>query len=169
MADALAKGGKVMMCGNGGSATDAQHLVAELTVRLRPHVNRDGNPAAIGLATDTSSITVCANDYSFDLLYERMVRTLGRSGDVLLAITTSGQSPNVLNAPVATREVGIIPLGFLGGDGGAALPLCDLAFVPPSTETGRIQECHITTGHALMGCVENMLLERANIKYLDRS
>lgn len=161
--EALSRGGKLMVCGNGGSAADAQHLAAELTVRLRPHVNRDGI-AAIALATDTSAITACANDYSFDYLYERMLRALGRPGDVVLGITTSGKSPNVLNALKAAKDIGIVPLGFLGGDGGPALPLCDLAFVPPSRETGRIQESHITAGHALMELIEDFLLARGAVR-----
>jgi D-sedoheptulose 7-phosphate isomerase len=94
---ALAQGGKLLVCGNGGSAADAQHLAAELLVRLRPHVNRDGI-AAINLSMDSSTMTACANDYGYDELFERMVLALGRKGDVLLGITTSGQSPNVVKA-----------------------------------------------------------------------
>lgn len=164
-ARSLANGGKLLFCGNGGSAADAQHLAAELTVRLRPHVNRDGI-AALTLATDTSSITACANDYSYEGLYERMLRALGRPGDVVIGITTSGKSPNVRAAFRAAREMGIVPLGFLGGDGGPALPECDVAFIPPSTETGRIQEAHITAGHALMEMIEDVLLDRGAIKHL---
>jgi len=153
----IAQGGKLMLCGNGGSAADAQHLAAELLVRLRPHVNRDGIPA-ISLATDSSSLTACANDYSFEVFYERMLLTLGRPGDVLLGISTSGKSPNIVRALHAARKRGITALGFLGGNGGTALPECDLAFVVPSSETGRIQESHITAGRALMELVEDQLL-----------
>lgn len=152
------KGGKVLLCGNGGSAADAQHLAAELLVRLRPRVNRESIPA-LALATDTSSLTACGNDYSFEAYYERMTRALGRPGDVLIGITTSGKSPNVVRALHAAREKGIVTIGLLGGDGNPALAECDLALVAPSTVTGRIQETHITVGHALMELVEDLLLE----------
>ncbi len=158
----LRQGGKVLLCGNGGSAADAQHLAAELLMRLRPHVNREGIPA-LALATDTSSLTACCNDYGFDVYYERMTRALGRPGDVLIGITTSGKSPNVVRALRAAREKGMVTIGLLGGDGGSALAECDLALVVPSTVTGRIQEIHITVGHALMELVEDLLLERAHL------
>ncbi len=157
IADAIAAGGKLLFCGNGGSAADAQHLAAELLVRLRPHVNRDGIPA-LALAMDSSTMTACGNDYSFDALYERMVNTLGNKGDVLLGITTSGKSPNVIRALKAAKAKGMHAMGFLGCGGGPALADCDLAFVAPSTATGRIQEAHITAGHALMELVEDRLL-----------
>lgn len=157
IADAIAAGGKLLFCGNGGSAADAQHLAAELLVRLRPHVNRDGIPA-LALAMESSTMTACGNDYSFDALYERMVNTLGNKGDVLLGITTSGKSPNVIRALKAAKAKGMHAMGFLGCGGGPALADCDLAFVAPSTATGRIQEAHITAGHALMELVEDRLL-----------
>jgi len=160
----LQRGGKVLLCGNGGSAADAQHLAAELLVRLRPHVNRAGIPA-LALAVDTSSLTACGNDYSFDVYYERLVRALGRPGDVLVGITTSGKSPNIMRALRAAREMNMVTLGLLGGDGGTALAECDLALVVPSDITGRIQEAHITIGHALMELVEDFLLESG---YLER-
>src|SRR5690242_17767571 len=140
---ALAQGSKFLVCGNGGSAADAQHLAAELLVRLRPHVNRDGI-AAINLAMDSSTMTACANDYGYEELFERMVAALGRQGDILLGITTSGKSPNVIRALKAARTRGLHTIGFLGGDGGPALNECDVALVVPSNETGRIQESHIT-------------------------
>lgn len=161
----LQQGGKVLLCGNGGSAADAQHLSAELLVRLRPHVNRDSMPA-LALATDTSSMTACGNDYSFEAYYERLVRALGKSGDVLIGITTSGKSPNIVRALRAARELKIATLGFLGSGGGPALAECDLALVVPSDVTGRIQEAHITIGHALMELVEETLLENG---YLTRA
>jgi D-sedoheptulose 7-phosphate isomerase len=160
--DAIAAGGKLLLCGNGGSAADAQHLAAELLVRLRPEVNRDGVPA-IALATDMSSLTACGNDYSYEVFYERMVRTLGNAGDVLIAITTSGKSPNVLKALTAARQKGMATLGLLGGNGGPALAGCDLALVVPSNETGRIQESHIAIGHALMELIEDGLLARGKL------
>src|SRR4051812_35566857 len=140
--DSLCKGGKLLLCGNGGSAADAQHLAAELLVRLRPEGNREGLPA-IALSLDPSSMTACGNDYSFEVYFERMTRALGRPGDILIGITTSGRSPNVIKAMQAARQIGMKTLGLLGGTGGAALAECDLALVVPSTETGRIQEGHI--------------------------
>ena len=162
-ADAVARGGKILLCGNGGSAGDAQHLAAELLVRLRPDINRGGIPA-IPLALDSSSMTACANDYSFERVFARMVEALGRPGDVLLAITTSGKSANVNRALETARDMKIATLGFLGGDGGPARVLCDHAFIVPSRETGRIQEIHITAGHALMELIEDDLLARGTIK-----
>ena len=161
--DALFKGCKLLLCGNGGSAADAQHLAAEMLVRLRPDVNRDGVPA-IALALDPSSMTACGNDYSFEVYFERMTRALGRKGDVLIGITTSGRSPNVIKALQAARQIGMTTLGLLGGTGGPALAECDMALVVPSTETGRIQEGHIAIGHALMELIEDGLIAREAIK-----
>ena len=158
VASSLEQGGKVLVCGNGGSAADAQHLAAELLVRLRPDVDRQGLPA-ITLAMDSSSMTATGNDYSFDAHYERMTRALGKPGDVLVGITTSGKSANVIRALRAAREVGIVSIGLLGGDGGAALAECDLALVVPSTVTGRIQESHIAVIHVVMELAEDILLE----------
>lgn len=156
--ESLQQGGKVLSCGNGGSAADAQHLAAELLVRLRPHINREGIPA-LALATDTSSLTACGNDYTFETYYERMIRALGKPGDVLIGLTTSGKSPSVVRALRAAREKGMVTIGFIGANGGLALAECDLALVVPSTVTGRIQETHITVGHAVMELVEDLLLE----------
>ncbi len=161
-ADVIAQGGKILLCGNGGSAADAQHLAAELLVRLRPQVNRPGIPA-IPLAMDSSSMTACGNDYSYTAYYARMTQALGRKGDLLIGITTSGASANVIEAFKMAREMGIGTLGFLGGSGGDALQWCDLALVVPSTETGRIQELHITLGHALMEGIEDLLLAQGYI------
>lgn len=162
-ADRLAKGGKLLLCGNGGSAADAQHLAAEMLVRLRPTVDRAGVPA-IALALDPSSMTACGNDYSYEVFYQRMTQALGRPGDVLIGITTSGKSQNVILAMQAAREMGIATLGFLGGDGGPALAECDLALIAPTSETGRVQEIHITAGHALMELIEEMLLRSGHLK-----
>ena len=149
---------KIMLCGNGGSAADAQHLAAEMLIRLRPNNNRIGIPA-IALAQDTSTITACGNDFGYNKLYERMVQSLGYNGDVLIAITTSGNSENIILAMKQARKMGIKVFGFLGSGGGKALELCDEAFVVPSDNTGRIQESHITAGHALMECIEDRLIE----------
>jgi D-sedoheptulose 7-phosphate isomerase len=151
-------GGKIMLCGNGGSAADAQHLAAEMLVRLRPMNNREG-VAAITLAQDTSTITACGNDFGYEILYERVLRTLGKKGDCLIGITTSGNSKNVILAMKAAQEMGIKVFGFLGCKGGEALKYCDEAFTVPSDDTGRIQEAHITAGHALMECIEDQLIE----------
>jgi D-sedoheptulose 7-phosphate isomerase len=152
----LEAGGKLLLCGNGGSAADAQHLAAELLVRLRPQLNREPLPA-VTLSLDSSSMTACANDYGFDLYFERMTRALGRPGDVLLGLTTTGQSHNVVAALRTAREMGLVTLGFLGGTGGMAATECDIALIVPSTETGRIQEAHIAVGHALMELVEDLM------------
>ncbi|MEG3641574.1 D-sedoheptulose-7-phosphate isomerase [Magnetococcus sp. PR-3] len=162
MAQALGAGGKLLFCGNGGSAADAQHLAAELLVRLRPHVNRPGLPA-MTLAMDSSAMTACGNDYSYEAYYARMVQALGQPGDVLVGITTSGKSPNVLQALEQARSQGLVTMGLLGGDGGPARPLCDHALVVPDRETGRIQEMHITAGHVLMELTEEFLLADGTI------
>ena len=132
-----------MLCGNGGSAADAQHLAAEMLVRLRPLYNREGVPA-ITLAQDTSTITACGNDFGFEMLYERSLRALGKEQDCLIGITTSGNSENIILAMKAAKELKIKVFGFLGCGGGKALEYCDEAFIVPSYNTGRIQEAHIT-------------------------
>ena len=159
---AIQEGNKLMLCGNGGSAADAQHLAAEMLIRLRPNNNREGIPA-IALAQDTSTITACGNDFGYDQLFERLVRTLGHEGDVLIAITTSGNSKNIIAAMRAAKKIGIFVFGFLGSKGGEALKYCDEAFVVPSNNTGRIQESHITAGHALMELIEDGLLDSGYI------
>ena len=151
-------GGKVLIAGNGGSAADAQHLAAEMLIRLRPNYNREGVPA-IALAQDTSTITACGNDFGYERLYERTLRALGRKKDCLIVITTSGNSKNIILAMKAAKELNIKVFGFLGCGGGEALKYCDEAFVVPSNETGRIQEVHITAGHALMEYIEDKLID----------
>lgn len=159
IANAIQSGGKILICGNGGSAADAQHLAAEMLVRLRPQNNRATIPA-LALAQDTSTITACANDYGYDFLYERMVRGLGKPGDVLIGITTSGNSENILLALNAAKDLKMSSFGFLGAGGGKALSKCELAFLVPNNNTGRIQEAHITAGHALMEYIEDILIEK---------
>jgi len=149
---------KLMFCGNGGSAADAQHLAAEMLVRLRPNNTREGIPA-IALAQDISTITACANDFGYEKLYERMVASLGQEGDCLIGITTSGNSENILLAMRAAKKMNIKVFGFLGSGGGRVLELCNEALVVPSDNTGRIQESHITAGHALMEYIEDGLIE----------
>jgi len=150
-------GDKLLLCGNGGSAADAQHLAAEMLVRLRPLVNRKALPA-ITLAQDTSTITACGNDYTFEDLFARTLEALGSPGDCLLAITTSGNSENVFRALKVAKEKGLHTFGFLGAGGGKCLSLCDYAFVVPSDNTANIQEAHIVAGHALMTYVEDSLV-----------
>ncbi|HTQ71159.1 MAG TPA: SIS domain-containing protein [Acidocella sp.] len=154
---ALRGGGKLIFCGNGGSAADAQHLATELVIRLRGAVARESWPA-ITLALDTSAVTAAVNDFGVEEMFARPLRGLGRAGDVLFGITTSGQSANVLGALKAAREMGIVPVGLLGGDGGAALPLCDLAVVVPDTQTARVQDCHIALGHAILTLLEDRMV-----------
>lgn len=165
LAQSIAQGGKLMFCGNGGSAADAQHLAAELLIRLRPHVNRQCLPA-MTLAMDSSTLTACGNDFSFDEIFSRPLEGLGRAGDVLIGVTTSGKSPNVIKAFETARGMGITTVGLLGGDGGPARIHCDKALVVPSTETGRIQEAHIMIGHILMELVEDELQRRGLLKSL---
>ena len=162
----IQNGDKLMLCGNGGSAADAQHLAAEMLVRLRPKNNRQGIPA-IALAQDTSTITACGNDFGYDSLYERMVTSLGKEGDCLIGISTSGNSENILRAMRAAKKMNIKVFGFLGSGGGKAMDLCDEAFVVPSDNTGRIQESHITAGHALMEYIEDNLLESGYLHLQD--
>jgi len=156
--ESIQHGNKLMLCGNGGSAADAQHLAAEMLVRLRPNNNREGI-AAITLAQDTSTITACGNDFGYDMLYERALQSLGKRGDCLIGITTSGNSKNIILAMKAAQKMGVKVFGFLGCKGGEALKYCDEAFIVPSDDTGRVQEAHITAGHALMEYIEDRLIE----------
>ena len=154
----IAKGGKLLICGNGGSAADAQHLAAEFLIRLTSDVNRQSIPA-ISLAQDTSTLTACINDYGPEEIFKRVFTAMCAEHDILLAITTSGNSQNILEVLKEARNRGIFTLGFLGNGGGEALAYCDSAFVVPSEVTARIQESHITAGHALLQYVEDKLLE----------
>ncbi len=152
--DALRRGGKLMLCGNGGSAADAQHIAAELTGRFV----RDRRPlAGLALSTDTSALTSIANDYSFEEVFARQVLGLGGRGDCLLAISTSGNSRNVIRATEAARSLGIQVIGLLGRDGGALRALCDVAIVVPSRTTARVQEAHGFIGHTLCALIEATL------------
>jgi phosphoheptose isomerase len=157
VSDALARGNKVLLLGNGGSAADAQHIAAELVGRFV--IERAPLPA-IALTVDSSALTAIANDYGFDQVFSRQVRGLGRQGDVLVAITTSGRSPNVLAAITAARELGMTVVGLTGGKGADFAKLCDVAIVVPSTVTARIQEMHITIGHLLCEIVDQRYLTK---------
>jgi D-sedoheptulose 7-phosphate isomerase len=155
----LRSGGKLMFCGNGGSAADAQHLATEMLIRLRPKSERP-SIAALALTLDPAMLTACGNDYGYDRVFERPLRGLGRRGDVLFGITTSGRSPNVVLALRAAREMGIVTVGLLGGAGEPALGHCDLVLLVPDSETARIQECHISLGHAVLELLEDRLIAR---------
>jgi phosphoheptose isomerase len=156
IADSISSGGKLMLCGNGGSAGDSQHLAAEFTSRLRANMERPGIPA-LALTTDTSFITARANDYSFDEIFERLVDIWGRAGDVLIAITTSGNSRNLIRAVQRCRQKGVFTIGLLGETGGELLPLVNLPILVPSDSTQHVQESHITIGHILCELVEDTL------------
>lgn len=145
---------KVLLCGNGGSAADAQHIAAEFVGRFV--TERCGLPA-IALTTDTSILTAVSNDYGFDHLYERQIEALGMEEDILIAISTSGNSPNIELALKKARENGLVTVGLLGRDGGRCKALCDYPFVIRHSESARIQEVHITIGHILCGIVDNQL------------
>jgi D-sedoheptulose 7-phosphate isomerase len=154
----LQAGGKILFCGNGGSAADAQHLAAELSGRFgydRPPL------AAEALHVNTSYLTAVANDYSFDLVYSRLVEALGRKGDVLLAFSTSGTSKNILNALSAARARGMTNIGFSGRTGGEMHQHCELLLKVPSDITARVQEIHITVGHIICQGIEEAMFPRS--------
>jgi len=151
LCEILTNGNKILLCGNGGSAADAQHFAAELVVRFR--LERRALPA-IALTTDSSILTAHTNDYCFDTVFSRQVEALGNEGDCLIAISTSGNSPNVINAVKAARASGLRTIALTGGDGGALLDLADIAVVVPSKVTARIQEAHCLIVHWLCECID---------------
>jgi len=150
--DCIAAGNKVLIFGNGGSAADAQHIAAEFTGRFVKE--RKGLPA-IALTTDTSALTAIGNDYGFESIFSRQVEALARPGDVLLGISTSGNSANVLKALNAGKQIGCKCMGFSGRDGGEMNTVCDLNLVIPSNITARIQEMHILIGHIICGAIDD--------------
>ena len=150
-ADAMRAGGKLLVAGNGGSAADAQHLVAEFVVRLtvdRPAMR------AVALTTDTSVLTATGNDYGFDQVFSRQLLALGQKGDVFLGISTSGNSPNILQAMQTARELGLTTIGFSGKDGGRMKGLCEYNVIVPSDRTANIQEAHLALEHIFCMIVE---------------
>ncbi len=154
----LRQGGKLLVAGNGGSAGDAQHIAGEFVTRLmydRPPM------AALALTVDSSVITSAGNDYGFDHIFERQVRALGRPGDLLLGISTSGRSRNIVAALEAAREVGLRTLGFAGRDPAAMGPLCDILLCAPSPWTPVVQQVHITAGHIVCALVERAMFPPA--------
>lgn len=150
--DALKRGNKILLFGNGGSAGDAQHIAAELTGRYKKE--RRGLPA-IALTTDTSALTAIGNDYGYDRVFDRQVEALAVKGDVLIGISTSGNSVNVIRALELGREIGCINIGLSGRDGGKMAALCDVNLIAPSSDTPRIQEIHIFLGHTLCQLIES--------------
>lgn len=149
--DSIRAGGKVLVAGNGGSAADAQHIAGELVSRFA--YDRPGLPA-IALTTDTSIITAIGNDYGYERVFARQVQALGRAGDVLVAISTSGKSPNVLAALREARAMGIVCVGLTGADSGLMGGLCDHLLCAPSSQTPKIQEGHIVMAHIICGLIE---------------
>ena len=149
--EALKAGNKVLFCGNGGSAADAQHLAAELIGRFQKERR---SLASIALTTDTSILTAVANDYGYDEVFARQVEGLGRSGDVLIGISTSGNSANVVKAALKARDTGMHTIAFTGEGGGKLKDICDITFAVPSKVTARIQEMHIMVGHIMCELVE---------------
>ena len=155
----LKKGGKILFCGNGGSAADAQHLAAEFIVRLRPHINRQPL-SALTLAQDTSTITACGNDYSFDDIFLRPFKSLAKKNDILICISTSGDSKNILKVLVEAKKQKVFSIGFLGKKGGKAKKLCNKPLIISSENTARIQECHIFLGHFILEKVEDLIISK---------
>jgi len=156
--ESILHGGKVLLCGNGGSAADAQHLTAEFLVRLTSEVNREGIPA-ISLLQDSSTFTAAINDLNPNELFSRNLKTLSKPEDILIALSTSGNSENIVKVLETAKKIKIKTIGFLGSEGGESLKHCDLAFIVPSSKTARIQEVHITAGHALIEYAEARLIE----------
>jgi D-sedoheptulose 7-phosphate isomerase len=153
-ATTLSAGGKLLFCGNGGSAADAQHLATEYVVRFR----RDRAPlAALALTTDTSLLTAAGNDHGFERVFERQVRALGRAGDLLFLHTTSGRSPNLIRAAEAAREGGLTTVGILARGGGDLARCVDRALVLPTDDGARAQELQLAVGHIICGLVEERL------------
>lgn len=154
MVNCLKAGNKVLWCGNGGSAADAQHLAAELSGRFYT----DRAPLySEALHVNSSFVTAVANDYSYDVIYSRMLQGCGRKGDILVGISTSGNSKNVMNAMEVAREKGITTVGFTGNTGGKMKDLCDFLINVPSNDTPRIQESHILAGHIICQLVEELM------------
>jgi D-sedoheptulose 7-phosphate isomerase len=152
--EALKRGDKVLLCGNGGSAADAQHFATEMTVKMK----QVRSPmAAIALTTNSSLLTAQANDLGFDTVFSRQIESLGRAGDVLVAISTSGMSPNILSAVTAARQMGIKVIGLTGCGGGKVAAMSDIAITIPSDEAPRIQEAHIAVCHLICEFAEAAL------------
>ena len=155
----LKQGGKILLCGNGGSAADCQHIAAELVVRYE---KKRQAMAAIALTTDSSILTAHANDFDFETVFSRQVEGLGNNKDCLIAISTSGTSKNILKATEAAKAKGMTVIGLTGNGGGGLSQLATLAVIVPSKVTARIQEAHILIGHWWCGVIEEALSDRSN-------
>lgn len=154
--DRIGQGNKMLLCGNGGSAADAQHIATEFMIRLSHDLDRPAIPA-VALTTDTSNLTAGGNDIGFENVFARNVEGLGNDGDVLIVISTSGNSVNLIKAAEKAHENGLKVIGFLGGAGGKLKDLADISIIIPSPSTQRIQEGHITIGHIICELVERGL------------
>jgi len=154
--DTLKNGNKILLCGNGGSAADAQHIAAELTGRYK--TERRGL-AGIALTTDTSALSAISNDYGYDMVFSRQVEALANKGDLLIGISTSGNSINIINALKLAKQMGCNTLGFSGKDGGDMNSICDINIVVPSDDTPRIQEMHILFGHIICQAIDDAFEE----------
>jgi D-sedoheptulose 7-phosphate isomerase len=159
----LKKKGKIFFCGNGGSAADAQHLAAELLIRLRPNINRYPIPA-ISLCMDSSTLSACGNDYGFEKVFSRPFEALANKNDILIAISTSGNSKNIIEVLKVAKKKNIHSIGLLGAKGGLAKKYCNTSLIVPSNTVARIQESHIFLGHYILETVENMLLKYSKNK-----
>lgn len=157
--ETLKNGGKILLAGNGGSAADSQHIAAELVSRL--NYDRPGL-AAVALTTDTSALTAIGNDYGYERVFARQLESIGRAGDVLIAITTSGNSPNILAALETAKKMDVFTIGLTGKSGGKMAPMCDVALKMPSSFTPNIQECHIMFGHIICHIIEESLFAEYN-------
>jgi D-sedoheptulose 7-phosphate isomerase len=158
LAERLGQGGKLLLFGNGGSAADAQHIAAEFVGRYQ--CERAAIPA-MALTVNTSTLTAVGNDYGYDQVFARQIAAFGTKGDAAIGISTSGNSPNVLNGIAAARERGMLTVGFTGNAGSQLRGAVDFCLTVPSTATPRIQECHILAGHIVSGYCERVLIEKA--------
>ena len=156
LSECLKNGNKILFCGNGGSSCDAAHIAAELIVRFKSGNERRALPA-IALGTDHAILTACANDYGYEDIFSRQVEAFGQKGDVLVGITTSGNSPNVLKAIHQAKNQGLTTISMLGGNGGKLKSFCDFEITVPSSITARIQESHIMIGHLFCSIIEKEL------------
>ncbi len=162
----ILKNGKVLFCGNGGSASDAQHLATEFLVRLKPKLNRQSIPS-IALSLDVTFITACGNDFGFDNIFSRSLEGIGHKNDILVAISTSGNSKNIINVLKKSKKMKIQSICLLGNKGGLARKICDDMIIVDSSNTARIQETHIFLGHTILEYVEKKLIDNKKIKLIN--
>ncbi len=155
----LSSNGKIFFCGNGGSAADAQHFAAELLIRLRPNLNRNPLPA-VSLCMDSSTLTACGNDYSFEKIFSRPFEALAHKNDILIVISTSGNSKNIIEVLKKAKKKNVFSIGFLGFNGGKAKKYCNISLVVSSNTVARIQESHIFLGHYILEAVENVMIKK---------